>query len=575
MNPWTIELRRWQYLAFNTYKQANKPNFLVSVTPGGGKTLFAARVAHLLLEAGEIRRVVYVGPTAHLKRQVADALHTVGIELQPDWNGFSIRAGMDGICLTYGMVYSHSQRDVLRALVSREPTLVILDEVHHCGEYRAWGEAIGHAFEPAHKRLLLSGTPFRQRGEPIPFVEYEDQQDELGRRKTKADYTYSYGQALLDGICRPVYFPAYEVEANFLSNTGDMVSARFADVLPDNQVSERLNTALDVNGEWLPRVLREADEKLRFLRREDPSAGGLVIAKDTYHADAIADLLARITGEYPMVAHSDVDEPKDVIGSFAEGRQPWLVAVRMVSEGVDIPRLRVGVYATNYVAPLFFIQAVGRFVRMPRNAQSEQSAYLFVPSDERLTSHIQDIRGDIAGYEQEMEERAERVLEVEEAREVQQSIFVPISATAEHDNTYTYTGEEIPADLLRKATEIQRARNYVITTEVIASILMDAGMTINTTVTVKPNTERPAYQRVDELRLECNALAKRLAWMQAPNAAKADIGRVVARIQTTANAELGFSAQKEMGVADLEAKKTLLAQWIKTARANGGGHGAF
>jgi superfamily II DNA or RNA helicase len=573
MNPWTIELRRWQANAFDAYKQANKDNFLVAATPGAGKTLFTARVAHLLIEAGEIERLMIVCPTEHLKRQWANALHTVGIELQPDWGGFAVRAGMDGICLTYGMV--HTQRDVLRALASRQSTMVVLDEVHHCGEYRSWGEAIGRAFEPAHKRLLLSGTPFRQRGEPIPFVEYEDKQDELGRHKAKADYTYSYGQALLDGICRPVYFPAYEVDANFLSNTGDVISARFADVLPENQISERMNTALDVTGEWLPRVLREADDKLRFLRREDTTAGGLVIAKDTMHADAIADLLARVTGERPMLAHSDVDDPKSVIGAFSEGRQPWLVAVRMVSEGVDIPRLRVGVYATNYVAPLFFIQAVGRFVRMPRNAQTEQSAYLFVPSDERLTSHIQDIRGDIAGYEQEMQERADRVLEVEEAREVQQSIFVPISATAELDNTYTHTGEEIPADLMRRATEIQRARNLVITTEVIASILMDAGVTVNTTVTVKPRNERPAYQQIDQLRQDCNALAKKLARMQAPEATNAEFGRVVARIQMMANTDLGYGAQNEMGVTDLEAKKTLLTQWIKTARAREGGNGTL
>lgn len=573
MNPWTLELRRWQTSAFDAYRAVNKQNFLVAATPGAGKTLFTARVAHLLIEAGEVNRLMVVCPTEHLKRQWADALHAVGMELQPDWDGFAIRAGMDGICLTYGM--AHSQRDVLRMLASRESTLVVLDEVHHCGEYKSWGEAIGRAFEPAHKRLLLSGTPFRQRGEPIPFVEYEDKQDELGRRKAKADYTYSYGQALLDGICRPVYFPAYEVDANFLSNTGDVISARFADVLPDNQVSERMNTALDISGEWLARVLREADDKLRFLRREDQTAGGLVIAKDTFHADSIANLLTRITGERPMVAHSDVDDPKSVIGAFSEGRQPWLVAVRMVSEGVDIPRLRVGVYATNYVAPLFFIQAVGRFVRMPRNAQTEQSAYLFVPSDERLTSHIQDIRGDIAGYEQEMQERADRVLEVEEAREIQQSIFVPISATAELDNTYTHTGEEIPADLMRKATEIQRARNLVITTEVIASILMDAGVTVNTTVTVNPRVDRPAYQQIDQLRQECNALAKKLARMQSPDATNDDFGRIVARIQTWANTELGYNAQKEMGVTNLEAKKILLTQWIKTERVRGGNDGTL
>ena len=569
MNPWAIELRKWQEKAFEKYQSRNQPNFLVAATPGAGKTLFTARVAHLMLANGMINRLMVVCPTEHLKRQWADSLHAVGIDLQPDWDGMSIRKGMQGICMTYGMV--HTQRQTLRLLSSREPTMVVLDEIHHCGEYRSWGEAIGQAFEPAVRRLLLSGTPFRHRNEPIPFVEYEAKQDEMGRRKAVADFTYTYGQALLDGICRPVYFPAYEVEANFLSNTGDMVSARFADVLPDNQVSERMNTALDVNGEWLPRVLREADDKLRFLRNDDPDAGGLVIAKDVYHADAIASLIARITGEHPLIAHSDVDDPKSVISAFAQGRQPWMVAVRMVSEGVDIPRLRVGVYATNYVAPLFFIQAVGRFVRMPRGAQSEQSAYLFVPSDERLTSHIQDIRGDIAGYEQEMEDRADRVLEVEEARPVQESIFVPISAEAQLENTYTHTGEQIPAELLERAGLIQRNNGLTITTEVIATILMQGGVQVNTAIKVTPAATKPAYQQIDDLRGICNALARKLAKMRCPDYSGETIGREVAAIHRLANTELGFRSQDEMGVANLEAKRTLITGWITNLRGGGNG----
>jgi hypothetical protein len=58
-----------------------------------------------------------------------------------------------------------------------------------------------------------------------------------------------------------------------------------------------------------------------------------------------------------------------------------MVAVRMVSEGVDVPRLCVGVYATSTSTPLFFAQAVGRFVRSRKRGET---ASVFLPSVPQL-----------------------------------------------------------------------------------------------------------------------------------------------------------------------------------------------
>ena len=49
----------------------------------------------------------------------------------------------------------------------------------------------------------------------------------------------------------------------------------------------------------------------------------------------------------------------------------------MVSEGVDVPRLRVGVYATTARTELFFRQVVGRFVRRTPTPR-EQMSHLFL-----------------------------------------------------------------------------------------------------------------------------------------------------------------------------------------------------
>ena len=72
-----------------------------------------------------------------------------------------------------------------------------------------------------------------------------------------------------------------------------------------------------------------------------------MVAMDQEHAQGVAELLRHRAGVSPIVATSDDPTASERIARFSEGTQPWIVAVRMVSEGVDIPRLRVGVYATT------------------------------------------------------------------------------------------------------------------------------------------------------------------------------------------------------------------------------------
>jgi superfamily II DNA or RNA helicase len=155
------------------------------------------------------------------------------------------------------------------------------------------------------------------------------------------------------------------------------VAARLGEPLTKDMIGQAWRTALDPRGEWIPSVLAAADKRLTEVRRGVPDAGGLVIATDQDTARAYAKVLREVTGEAAIVVLSDDDTASDRIEEFAEGRQRWMVAVRMVSEGVDVPRLAVGVYATSTSTPLFFAQAVGRFVRARRRGET---ASIFVPS---------------------------------------------------------------------------------------------------------------------------------------------------------------------------------------------------
>ncbi len=107
--------------------------------------------------------------------------------------------------MTYAQV---AARPLLhRARTEAARTLVILDEVHHAGDALSWGDAVRDAFEPAARRLALTGTPFRSDTSPIPFVDYEP--DAEGVRRSRADHSYGYADALRDGVVRPVIFLSY------------------------------------------------------------------------------------------------------------------------------------------------------------------------------------------------------------------------------------------------------------------------------------------------------------------------------------------------------------------------------
>ncbi|MDK3257231.1 DEAD/DEAH box helicase [Blastococcus capsensis] len=381
-------LRAWQQAALGQYEEASPKDFLVTATPGAGKTTFALTLAARLLARREVARVVVVAPTDHLRLQWAEAADAMGIVLDPNLTNAvgPVRAGTQGYVTTYAQVAGKPMLHAARSTAVK--SLVILDEVHHAGDGLSWGEAVEEAYGMAARRLCLTGTPFRTKpDERIPFVRYEEDtfEGEAGGLVSRADYTYGYKEALADDVVRPVVFAAYTGTSRWRNSAGEVVAASLSEAGTKSVEMQAWRTALDPKGQWVPHVIAAMDDRITHLREEGgmPDAAGLILASDQDDARAYAKIVRRVTGKAAELILSDDPKASKKIEKFATGSARIAVCVRMISEGVDVPRAAVLAWMTSYRTPLFFAQAVGRVVR---SRASHESATVFLPAVRPLLS---------------------------------------------------------------------------------------------------------------------------------------------------------------------------------------------
>jgi superfamily II DNA or RNA helicase len=468
------------------------------VAPGGGKTIPALVVARNLIERGEVVRVVIVAPTANLARQWATTAHRIGLNVTPNWEGQREPSDMHGIAITYQRVHHGA---LALAAGCRTSTLVIADEPHHLGADRSWAAAFEQAFADATRWLLLSGTPFRSDGRPIPGVHYEN-------NEARSDFTYGYSQAIADGVCRRVSFNFYDGQLRWVSD-GRRVEADFTLALARRESSRRLRTALTPElSDGLRQMIGDAYSQLREIREDHPDGGMLIVCESIEHAQATARIAQQVIGQSPILVTSDEPDATDRIGRFRAGTDPCIVAVNMVSEGVDIPRLRVGVYATPKKTPMLFRQIVGRFVRTgsgPDNACS----HLFLPKDPELHGLAAEIEQEITHQLPDAEdllhpEQAENELATVPPGELQIS-FHPLAFNPQSRDALL-SGTVVPPD---EATWIDRlaSKRGVSPDEILRRL--DSTSTA-VTERVDELSARPAYELAEQLRKRRRKLIGRL-----------------------------------------------------------------
>jgi superfamily II DNA or RNA helicase len=513
-----MPLRAWQAEAIEKYESDAPQDFLVTATPGAGKTTFGLALAARLWAARTIDRVIVVAPTDHLRTQWADAAVRRGMILDPNLtNGVGrIRDGAQGYVTTYAQVAAKPM--LHRGRTESKRTLVILDEIHHAGDSLAWGDAVYEAFDPARRRLSLTGTPFRTKPtERIPFVTYRA--SDPGEVVSEADYTYGYREALADVVVRPVVFAAYAGTSRWMNSAGEVLAADLGEESTRAYEDAAWRTALNPSGAWVPHVIAAIDDRISHLRATGmPDAAGLLLASDQDAARAYADLVKKVTGEKPVLILSDDPKASQRITEFARGTQRIAVCVRMVSEGVDIPRAAVLGFLTSYRTPLFFAQAVGRVVRARR---PQETATVFLPAVRpllRLAAELEEQRDHVVRIAGPATDDLDALEPLEDQADepTGEGEFTPLAAEAAFGHLL-HAGRAVTAAVASPDGEDDYlGLPGLLTPEQTAALLAsrDAELRRRTSglFEVPAETEAPSsWREVEALRKEINQLVSRVA----------------------------------------------------------------
>jgi superfamily II DNA or RNA helicase len=381
-----MELRRWQSdcIASAMLKyQSGFRHFLCLATPGAGKTVMAATLAQKLLKTEMVDLVLCFSPSVIISNDFQEVLE---IHTQFRMDGL---LGSKGRSLTYqSMIH---QDESFWALFDTFRIFVIFDEIHHCAgsqleNANAWGQKlIRHIQGRATYTLALTGTPWRSDKIPIALSGY------CQNNKIHCDFIYGLFQAIADKVCQTPQITLID-NNRVLFSRGDETErySSFEQLLKQTGCSYQL---LLENEDLIVFLLKQSAKKLVQLRKRNPNAGGLIVAASVEHAHKIASLLTRHLGETACIATYMEHDAHGVISAFKSSSSPWIISVGMISEGTDIPRLRVCCHLTRVKTELHFRQVLGRILRVINDEQG--NSFLYMPAEPSLVEYANRIAEEI------------------------------------------------------------------------------------------------------------------------------------------------------------------------------------
>jgi len=381
-----MQLRQWQQEAVTaalTQYKTDHPHFLCLATPGAGKTLMASQIAKELMAAGKIDFVFVFSPSVNVATSFQVSLES---QLNCRLDGL---LGSKGRSLTYQSMPSSDS--AFWTVLSHYRTLAIFDEIHHCagdnlGNTNVWGQKIiQHIQGKADYTLALTGTPWRSDKIPIALSSY------CVDGIIQCGYSYGLERAIQDGVCRtPKIIAVDNEDITLLSGDESERYSSFAEVLKQSKCTYQ--QLLD-SDDLIAYMVKVTAKKLKQLRRKQSNAGALVVAATVDHAIKIAEIIECETGDSARVVTYLHEDAQEAIRDFREDNDKWIVSVGMISEGTDIPRLKVCCHLTRVKTELYFRQILGRILRSTGIENDE--GFLFMPAEPNLVEYAERIVEDI------------------------------------------------------------------------------------------------------------------------------------------------------------------------------------
>lgn len=403
VNTIMLELRPWQTTAIKKclkwfLEKRKDKRFLINAAPGTGKTICAAYIAKELLKLDEIDRCIVIAPRTEIVNQWRGEFKTVTNRTMLKITSLDEDLGLDLAC-TWNSIQNNL--DLFKKICNKNRTLLICDEHHHAAINAAWGDNANSAFLDSKYVIVLTGTPIRSDGNEPVWFSYSSDGSEL-RHDSDGSYVLDYGEAVDLGYCRPIFFHRHEGIFHInLKDDNELIRVSGSDgvVVKDiknKKLSDSLQKSIDYYtlvrapqyqsdgkspnmNSYQASMIQWSIKKLADIKLRMPDAGALVIAPNIEVAEHFSNIIEILTEEKPILVHSKKRNSENLIDAYRNSKKDWIVSVAMVSEGVDIKRLRLLVYLPNAQTELFFRQAMGRVVRR-LSPEDDSRAYVVMPT---------------------------------------------------------------------------------------------------------------------------------------------------------------------------------------------------
>ena len=330
---------------------------LVSIPTGTGKTALALAAPYLVMPPP--RRLLVVEPSVALRAQVANearslrVLDRIGcleriddrptvIEMAGHTKDWSELEAADIVVALPNSVSPDYYPDNLPPADLFD--LIVIDEAHHVVA-RTWASILDH-FEEAQS-VLFTATPFRRDGR---------------RLAGRVVYHYPLLSALDDGIYQPVKPHLLQVEATDEKSDVDL------------------------------RVAERAVELLSFS--EHTTSALLIRAATIQRANELASIYRSLNVNVDVLSSQLGQRAKErIIGRLRSGESRAVAVVGMLSEGFDLPRLRIAAYHDKHKSLPATVQLIGRLARV--DPSFPQQSELVVAQDADVFPELQGVVRDL------------------------------------------------------------------------------------------------------------------------------------------------------------------------------------